>query len=113
METEIIKGTLGLGQYGIVGVIILSFTMVAGVFYMAMRHSERESQVNREFLSEQGELNREETKLNREAHKDSSRLITEAFKESTMTMVAFAKDNRDDHYKIHEHLAEIKTKLKR
>lgn len=112
MTPEVITATAGLGQYGAVGVVILSIVAILMVVYATFKFNANQSELNRKAIAEQ-------SALNRDAHKENTQVMSCALKEVTAIVGKFASENKAEHTEmtmahqtiLHE-LREVKTKLK-
>jgi len=111
-EADIITATAGLGQYGAIGVVLLSIGAVVLIMILTLRFLANQSELNRSAIAEQSELNRK-------SHKENAEIMSSALKEVTQVVSSFAKENKEDHLRmqntdqlIMRGLAEIKEKLR-
>ncbi len=93
MTPEILTATAGLGQYGAIGVVILSFVAVLAVVLATFKFNASQSKLNRTAIAEQSHLNRE-------AHKDNTQVMSSALSEVTSVVAKFASENKEDHTKV-------------
>ncbi len=112
MTPEIITATSGLGQYGAIGIVILSIASVVLVVWGTLKFNANQSDLNRRAIAEQASLNRD-------SHKENTQIMSSALKEVTQVVGKFASDNRAEHIQMRgEHktiiseLREVKTKVK-
>jgi uncharacterized membrane protein YhiD involved in acid resistance len=112
MTPEVITATAGLGQYGAIGVAVLSMIGIVAVVLATFKFNANQSELNRKAIAEQ-------SNLNREAHKENTTVMTGALREVSTVVGKFARENREDHIKmagvdktILNELREIKAKVK-
>jgi hypothetical protein len=112
LTPEIIEATAGLGQYGAIGVVILSLTAVVAVVYGTFRFTSSQSELNRRAIAEQSSLNREN-------HTENTKVMSGALREVTAVIGKFASDTRAEHAEMKGHnqtilheLREVKAKVK-
>lgn len=112
MTPEIITATSGLGQYGAIGIAILSMVAIVTVVYATFKFNASQSELNRKAIAEQ-------SSLNRDAHKENTSVMSLALKEVTTVVSTFASESRVDHAEVrsqqrtilHE-MREVKAKIK-
>lgn len=105
MTPEVITATAGLGQYGAIGISILSIIAIVVIVYATFKFNASQSQLNREAIAEQSQLNRS-------AHKENTGVMTSALKEVSSIVGKFATESRLEHLELKGEIREIKTKLK-
>lgn len=104
MTPEIITATSGLGQYGAIGISVLSMIGIVAVVLATFKFNANQSELNRKAIAEQ-------STLNRESHKENTTVMTGALKEVSTIVSSFAKENREDHIKMQNTDAVILEKL--
>ena len=111
MTPDIITATAGLGQYGAIGVVILSLTAVVAVVYATFKFTSNQSELNRKSIAEQ-------SSLNRESQTENTQVMSSALREVTTVIGKFASDTRAEHAEMKGHnkvvlheLREVKAKV--
>lgn len=112
MTPEVIQATAGLGQYGAIGISVLSMGGIVAVVLATFKFNANQSELNRKAIAEQSQLNRE-------AHKENTTVMTGALKEVSTVVGKFASENKQDHIQMQgtdktilNELREIKAKVK-
>lgn len=112
MTPEVITATSGLGQYGAIGIVILSIGAIVLIVYNTFRFNANQSELNRNAIAEQASLNRD-------SYKENTQIMSSALKEVTKIMGKFSSDNKLDHLGLENsnglilsEIKEVKAKLK-